>query len=58
VEVRHTFTHFHLRLRVLVAAVPDGVAARAGAFLPAADVDRALPTVMRKALRAGLAALR
>jgi A/G-specific adenine glycosylase len=58
VEVRHTFTHFHLRLRVLVAAVPDGVAARAGAFLQAADVDRALPTVMRKALRAGLAALR
>lgn len=42
-EVRHTFTHFHLRLRVLVARVEGpGFTSRAN-FAPAA-----LPTVMRK----------
>jgi A/G-specific adenine glycosylase len=47
-EVRHTFTHFHLILRVLVAPV-SGPAAR-GHWLPRADFRPAdLPTVMRKA---------
>ncbi len=54
VEVRHTFTHFHLRLRVMVASVPAGFVAGPAAFRPADELDRALPTVMRKALRAGL----
>ena len=46
-EVRHTFTHFHLRLGVRVARLPIGAE---GAFLPARDFSpRALPTVMRKA---------
>lgn len=53
VEVRHTFTHFHLRLRLHGARV----AARAGDFRPADAAHRAMPTVMRKALRLGLAAL-
>jgi A/G-specific adenine glycosylase len=47
-EVRHTFTHFHLILRVLVAPV-SGPAAR-GHWLPRTDFRPAdLPTVMRKA---------
>ncbi|QDL90894.1 A/G-specific adenine glycosylase [Paroceanicella profunda] len=50
-EVRHTFTHFHLRLAVLVAGVPEG--GPGFRQVPA----RAFPTVMRKAYLAGLAAL-
>jgi A/G-specific adenine glycosylase len=49
-EVRHTFTHFHLRLSLHVAEV--GLAARPsrGEFLaPPAFRPQALPTVMRKA---------
>ena len=47
-EVRHTFTHFHLILRVLVAPVP-GPATR-GHWLPCAAFRPAdLPTAMRKA---------
>jgi A/G-specific adenine glycosylase len=47
-EVRHTFTHFHLILRVLVAPV-SGPAAR-GHWIPRAAFRPAdLPTVMRKA---------
>ncbi len=47
-EVRHTFTHFHLRLRVHVAQVGPEVPVR-GAFVPAAEFSpAALPTVMRK----------
>ena len=52
-EARHTFTHFHLRLRLHGARV----AAAAGDFRPADAAHRAMPTVMRKALRLGLAAL-
>jgi len=50
-EVRHTFTHFHLRLVIHVADVPGGTDAPAGAFfLPASEFSpAALPTVMRKA---------
>ncbi|PZX47283.1 A/G-specific DNA-adenine glycosylase [Roseinatronobacter thiooxidans] len=46
-EVRHTFTHFHLRLSLRVAELPmsaDGMFIAAHEFRPAA-----LPTVMRKA---------
>jgi A/G-specific adenine glycosylase len=47
-EVRHTFTHFRLILRVLVAPV-DGAASR-GDWIPrAAFRPSDLPTVMRKA---------
>ncbi|MFO1105893.1 MAG: A/G-specific adenine glycosylase [Amaricoccus sp.] len=53
-EVRHTFTHFHLRLALQGARVgPEAP----GAFYPAASLEPALPTVMRKALRLGLPAL-
>jgi A/G-specific adenine glycosylase len=46
-EVRHTFTHFHLRLGLRVAQVPDTAT---GLFVAACDFDpRALPTLMRKA---------
>jgi A/G-specific adenine glycosylase len=56
-EVRHTFTHFHLRLRVDVARVPLGFAPPAGRFYPPGEnPGRALPTVMRKALALGLSA--
>ncbi len=49
-EVRHTFTHFHLRLKVWAAALPEGVNPARGWFM-AAEEFRAgdLPTVMRKA---------
>ncbi|MBW0158459.1 A/G-specific adenine glycosylase [Sedimentimonas flavescens] len=51
-EVRHTFTHFHLRLRVMVArAEGDGFTPRA-AFRPAD-----LPTLMRKVWDAAQSAM-
>ena len=46
-EVRHTFTHFHLRLGILharVAPLPEPA-------MPAGDAERAMPTVFRKVLR-------
>ncbi|HEX9858318.1 MAG TPA: A/G-specific adenine glycosylase [Paracoccaceae bacterium] len=49
-EVRHTFTHFHLVLRVMVAQAGSGQNPRRGAFLPRDSFRPAdLPTVMRKA---------
>ncbi len=47
--VRHTFTHFHLNLRVLASTAPQGVRGNPerGAF--AAVKASALPTLMRKA---------
>jgi A/G-specific adenine glycosylase len=46
-EVRHTFTHFHLRLRVMVAEVE--VHQTNQTFIAAQDFRPAdLPTVMRK----------
>jgi A/G-specific adenine glycosylase len=46
-EVRHTFTHFHLILDVMVATVEDDTQ---GAFLPRDKFRPSeLPTVMRKA---------
>ncbi len=46
-EVRHTFTHFHLRLAVRVAELDDDVSPERGAFQRLRPSD--LPTVMRKA---------
>lgn len=49
-EVRHVFTHFHLRLALAVAEVGPDARPLRGAFLPAAEFrPAALPTVMRKA---------
>lgn len=48
-EVRHTFTHFHLRLRIETALVEPGARPARGAFVPAHQFrPSALPTVMRK----------
>jgi A/G-specific adenine glycosylase len=48
-EVRHTFTHFHLRLALKIATV-DPFETDAGTFLPKHQFKpSALPTVMRKA---------
>ncbi len=49
-EVRHTFTHFHLRLSLRVANVPAGAAPRRGHFMARTEFRPSdLPTVMRKA---------
>lgn len=49
-EVRHTFTHFHLILRVMVADLTDGAAPEGAVFIPAEAFDPShLPTVMKKA---------
>jgi A/G-specific adenine glycosylase len=48
-EVRHTFTHFHLKLELRLARVPDNARANRGEFLPRHSFrPSALPTVMRK----------
>ncbi|MFO7758946.1 MAG: A/G-specific adenine glycosylase [Roseovarius sp.] len=48
-EARHTFTHFHLRLRVLVAHVDVDAMPDKGRFFQGHDFRPAhLPTVMRK----------
>jgi A/G-specific adenine glycosylase len=48
-EVRHTFTHFHLRLAVETARVGSQACPVTGDFVPAeAFRASALPTVMRK----------
>ncbi len=53
--VRHTFTHFHLTLRVLRADLPLNARAQRGTWVPAPKLDAAaLPTVMRKALTCGM----
>ncbi len=49
-EVRHTFTHFHLRLEIRVAHVPQDAEAATGSFVPPSKFSAGdLPTVMRKA---------
>ncbi len=49
-EARHTFTHFHLRLRVMTALVPMDRAPDHGDFVAQSDFRPSdLPTVMRKA---------
>ncbi|KPQ21662.1 MAG: hypothetical protein HLUCCA24_01000 [Rhodobacteraceae bacterium HLUCCA24] len=48
--MRHTFTHFHLRLALRTALVPMDRAPERGAFLPQEEFRPSdLPTVMRKA---------
>ena len=48
-EARHTFTHFHLRLRVLTAVLPLESRPARGYFIAAAEFrPSSLPTVMRK----------
>ena len=55
-QVRHTFTHFHLELRV-VAARLDGKPDLGGVWCPPdAFGDYALPTVMKKVVRLGVGA--
>jgi A/G-specific adenine glycosylase len=50
VEVRHTFTHFHLRLSLRIAEVAHGIQPCRGHFVARHDFrPSALPTVMRKA---------
>lgn len=55
--VRHTFTHFHLELDIYTCRLKDLEDAPADFWWsqPEAHDDEALPTVMRKALAAGLA---
>ncbi len=49
-EVKHTFTHFRLRMQVKTALIPDGVKPDVGEFVAIHKFDPlALPTVMRKA---------
>ncbi|MEM1129054.1 MAG: A/G-specific adenine glycosylase [Pseudomonadota bacterium] len=49
-EVRHTFTHFHLRLALRGAQVRIDAEPDCGVFIPSEAFDpAALPTVMRKA---------
>ncbi len=49
-EVRHTFTHFHLVLRVYCAPLHPGCVPARGAFVPSDEFRPSdLPTVMRKA---------
>jgi A/G-specific adenine glycosylase len=48
-RVRHTFTHFHLELRVFLGAASDGAADALWAPLDRLG-DLALPTVMRKVI--------
>ena len=49
-EVRHTFTHFHLRLELRVAQVPQDATPERGTFRPRSEFRPGdLPTVMRKA---------
>ena len=48
-EVRHTFTHFHLRLKIMLAQAGLETRPRRGTFVvPAAFSPSALPTAMRK----------
>lgn len=49
-EVRHTFTHFHLILRIMIAELPYETAPHTGSFKPHDEFRPTdLPTVMRKA---------
>ena len=48
-EARHTFTHFHLRLKIMTATVPAGFEPPIGTFIPHHEFSpTSLPTVMRK----------
>ncbi|MES0809584.1 A/G-specific adenine glycosylase [Roseibium sp. SCPC15] len=57
VEVKHTFTHFHLKLTIYISDLPAStVPTLENSWWSAPDTlqDEALPTVMRKALAAAL----
>jgi A/G-specific adenine glycosylase len=57
-EARHTFTHFHLRLELHTARLPEGSEPGRGFFIPAPEFRPTdLPTVMRKAYDLANAAL-
>lgn len=57
-EVRHTFTHFHLRLAVRIATLDENAIPAQGRFVPARDFRPSdLPTVMRKAYDLAAASL-
>ena len=57
-EVRHTFTHFHLRLAVRVAELEEDAKPKTGRFVPAKEFRPGdLPTVMRKAFDLAAASL-
>ncbi|MEM9784886.1 MAG: A/G-specific adenine glycosylase [Pseudomonadota bacterium] len=48
-EARHTFTHFHLRLKIMTARVANDANPQCGTFVdPGAFSPTALPTAMRK----------
>jgi len=48
-EARHTFTHFHLRLKIMVGWTPTDANPVVGYFIPHTEfAPSALPTVMRK----------
>ena len=48
-EARHTFTHFHLHLKVMTARVPHNATPVRGHFVSTAEFSpAALPTAMRK----------
>ncbi len=48
-EVRHTFTHFHLRLAIRCAHVTQAVSPRVGMFVSKSEfAPNSLPTLMRK----------
>ncbi|MEM9726852.1 MAG: A/G-specific adenine glycosylase [Pseudomonadota bacterium] len=56
-EARHTFTHFHLRLRVLIATITQPAFNAEDRWVAPADLgDHALPTLFKKAVRLGLGA--
>ncbi len=47
-EVRHTFTHFHLRLRPMVARLPQEAAPRRGHFVAKSDFRSAKAFTLSK----------
>ncbi len=58
-QALHTFTHFHLILRVQTAWLPQDTAPTRGQFMPADTFDpKSLPTVMQKAYTLATATLR
>ena len=58
-EARHTFTHFHLRLTIMTANVPQDAVPRVGHFVSKEKFNPAdLPTAMRKVFDLAVVTLR
>ena len=58
-EARHTFTHFHLRLKIMMATVSQDASPARGAFVTKDKFSpAALPTAMRKVFDLAAATLR